>query len=188
MKIIKNASQKGLVPSPKKHNLFARLVKPLRNASSGAGFTMIELLVAMSLFVIVISIASGIFVYSLRTQKALVDLLAINDNASLVIEQMAREIRVGNTFSGGGAALNFINALGEAVTYSLSDGAILRKTQPITGSNVKVENLQFVLSGEGVGAPQTRVTIILKVGSRSPRLEGFTTDIQTTISPRELDS
>ena len=148
---------------------------------------MIELLVAMSLFVIVISIASGIFVYSLRTQKALVDLLAVNDNASLVIEQMSREIRVGSTFTGGGSALNFISAFGEVVSYSLSDGAILRKSQPITGSNVKVENLQFLLNGVGAGAPQTRITIILKVGSRSPRLAGFTTDIQTTISPRELD-
>lgn len=156
--------------------------------NSQKGFTMIELLVAMSLFVIVISIASGIFVYSLRTQKALVDLLAVNDNASLVIEQMAREVRVGSNFSGGGSVLNFISAFGEAVSYSLSDGAILRKSQPITGSNVKVENLQFLLSGVGAGAPQTRVTIILKVGSRSPRLAGFTTDIQTTVSPRDLDS
>lgn len=159
-----------------------------RKYKSQKGFTMIELLVAMSLFVVVISIASGIFVNSLRTQKALVDLLAVNDNASLVIEQMAREIRVGSAFSGGGTVLNFISAFGESVSYSLSDGAILRKLQPITGSNVKVENLQFLLSGVGVSAPQTRITIILKVGSRSPRLAGFTTDIQTTVSPRELDS
>ena len=54
------------------------------------GFTLPELLVAMGLFLIVISIVAGAFVNSLRTQRATVELIAVNDNISLLLEQIAR--------------------------------------------------------------------------------------------------
>ena len=62
------------------------------------GFTMIELLVAMGLFVVVMGIASTVFVQSLRAQRSIVALMAANDNASLSLEQMMREIRTGSNF------------------------------------------------------------------------------------------
>ena len=61
-------------------------------------FTLVELLVAMSLFLILIGIATSGFIRVLRTQRAIVELMTINDNAVLTLEQMAREIRTGYHF------------------------------------------------------------------------------------------
>ncbi|GEM_PF-513873 len=60
-----------------------------------AGFTMIELLVSISVFTIIISITSGIFTTSLRSHRASVALIAANSDAQLTLEQMARVIRRG---------------------------------------------------------------------------------------------
>lgn len=62
------------------------------------GFTLVELLVAMGIFTIVISIATGGFISSLRTQRQVASLISAQSNASLVLEQMAREIRTGFLF------------------------------------------------------------------------------------------
>ncbi len=61
-------------------------------------FTLIELLVSMGIFVVLISIATNAFIISLRSQHAASALIAVNDNLSLVLEQMAREMRTGKGF------------------------------------------------------------------------------------------
>lgn len=151
------------------------------------GFTVIELMVAVGLFIIVVGIASGTFVQSLRTQRNVAGLMAANDNASLTLEQMTREIRTGKNFSSTGSRLSFINYQNELVSYALIEGAIHRNGAPLTSKNVLVSHLSFILMGEAPGdGTQTRVTILLGVSARG-RLESFITRLQTTISPRILD-
>ncbi len=60
-----------------------------------AGFTMIELLVGMSVFVIIIAITSGIFITSMRSNRTSVALISANSDAQLTLEQMARIVRKG---------------------------------------------------------------------------------------------
>lgn len=152
------------------------------------GFTMIELLVAMGLFSIVVSIASATFVQSLRAQRQIVALMAANDNAGLALEQIVREIRTGKEFSTVGTSLSFINYLNESVTYNLNGQAIERNNKPITASSVKVHYLNFALFGEDVDdGKSTRVTIALGI-SAPGLLEEFITNLQTTVSARTLDS
>ncbi len=85
-------SPEGLLFGQKRQAFDARLVR---------GFTMIELLVAISVFSVVIAIVSGIFVYSLRTNRTAVALISANNDASLTLDQMARMIRkgAGSTFA-----------------------------------------------------------------------------------------
>jgi prepilin-type N-terminal cleavage/methylation domain-containing protein len=141
------------------------------------GFTLIELLVAMSLFIVFISIASGGFIRALRTQRAIVALMAVNDNTSLVLEQVSREMRTGYNFctndkviDGGGIQdfpecrnledneLAFININKDTVLYRFNerDGTIERGTynsssgknySAITGENIKVRNFKIRLMG-----------------------------------------
>ncbi len=149
---------------------------------------MIELLVAVSLFVIVISIASGTFVQALRTQREVLALMAANDNASLALEQMVREIRTGREFSTTGLSLNFTNYLNETVTYDLNSETLQRNSRAITAGNVAVTYLNFTLFGEGAAdGRSTRVLINLGVSSKGG-LRGFVTPLQTSISSRILDS
>lgn len=149
---------------------------------------MIELLVAVALFVIVISIASGTFVQALRTQREVLALMAANDNASLALEQMVREIRTGSVFSTTGSSLSFNNYLNKPVTYDLSGEKIQRNGQTITASNVAVTYLNFTLfGGEPADGQSTRVLINLGVSSKG-NLQGFVTPLQTSVSSRILDS
>lgn len=117
----------------------------MKNFKFQKGFTLIELLVAMSLFIVFIAIASGGFIRALRTQRAIVALMSVNDNASLVLEQMSREMRTGYNFCtrdypvisvSDGQFLDcaklapnelmFVNARNEIVFYRLNDKSIER--------------------------------------------------------------
>lgn len=155
------------------------------------GFTIIELMVAMTIFIVVISISSGVFINSLKTQRAVLALMAANDNASLTIEQISREIRTGSEFqtNANGDRLDFISAGGNPVFYQLQNGAIIRNGEAITAGNVKIEYLLFKLRGEVPDdRKSTRVTINLGVNAVGKGLTGFITNIQTTIAVRGLDA
>ena len=62
------------------------------------GFTLVEVLVAIGLFSIVVAIGMGGFVQALRTQREIAALISAQSNASVALEQMAREIRTGYLF------------------------------------------------------------------------------------------
>ena len=163
------------------------------------GFTLVELLVAMTLFVVLIGIATGGFIRVLRTQRAIVELMAVNDNTVLTLEQMAREIRTGYNFSKiSETELQFVNSYNLVVFYRLNEGVIergiedvfLQRTyKKITADNVKVINFGINLLGSnpGDGFPP-RITIGLSVTGKSKYLENISTNIQTTISARTLDT
>jgi prepilin-type N-terminal cleavage/methylation domain-containing protein len=141
------------------------------------GFTLVEMLVALTLFVTTISIAIGGFVTALRTQRQIASLIAANNNLSLTLEQMAREIRTGYSFCRSGMScydsassacghpgtpiasneLNFVNSATQLITYRLEGGAIKRDigssfggsvtTETITSDNVTVRRLDFTMCG-----------------------------------------
>jgi len=159
------------------------------------GFTIIELLVSIGLFGVVVTIAVGGFVQALRTQRQASALIAAANNVSLALEQIAREVRTGFNFCPSASSCSeneivFTNANLETVTYKLADGAIERRvegslSERITGSNVKVEYLKFVVFGSlKDDGYQPRITISLGVSPREVGVSGNVARIQTTISSR----
>lgn len=170
-----------------------------------SGFTLIELLVAMTIFLIVIAVVSSVFIKSLRTQKNITALIAANDNASLTLEQMTREIRTGRNFCGGDfcpsvSEIFFTNAHNEKVTYKLENDTIKRQAvDPLTGSgefyavtakNIKVGRLIFNVDGSSLTDSQpTRVTIILgiKIRLAGASAETSVTNLQTTVTARNFN-
>ncbi len=62
------------------------------------GFTLVELLITVGLFVIIITIAVGGFTNAVRTERQVSLLISAQSNVSLVLEQMSREIRTGYLF------------------------------------------------------------------------------------------
>lgn len=164
--------------------------------SSRRGFTLIELIVAIALFSIAIAIAAGGFTNALRTQRQVAALISAQSNASLVLEQVAREVRTGYLFchdpnvgtpnlacagpctvTGQGwtcdGLLDFRNAASADVNYVLKNGALARSenggtAQPITGENVAVKYLTFRLFGNLEGDHwNPRITILMGVAPSS---------------------
>jgi prepilin-type N-terminal cleavage/methylation domain-containing protein len=180
----------------------------MKNFKSQKGFTLIELLVAMSLFIVFISIASGGFVRALRTQRAIVALMAVNDNVSLTLEQISREMRTGYNFctkdqpvisvsseafpdcaSLDKNELMFVNASNDVVFYKWDGKAVLKGTsdvflnktyEKITGDNVKVRNFNIKLMGNEKGDDYPpRITISISVSPDSDI--SYLNDIYTNV-------
>jgi prepilin-type N-terminal cleavage/methylation domain-containing protein len=165
-------------------------------SSRRSGFTLVELLVAMTVFSIVIAIATGAFIRALRTQRQLVAFAAANSNVSLVLEQIAREIRVGRDFrQSSDTEITFTNARGEEVTYSFEasgTGSILRSggvagPQQLTANIVDVRDLRFILNfSEDDDFYPARVTIAIAVAPKEIGVSTSVVRVQTTVSARNI--
>src|SRR3989338_2760975 len=169
----------------KKNN--KKIISPL----SSSGFTLIEVLVATSLFVVIIGIAVGIFVNSLRSENTIVALMAANDNASATLEQMAREIRFSSQFSLSDNQLSFTEKGVGRVTYRFDEDGhfIERNGERLTARNVLVDYVIFELRGQNAGDSEaTRVNIRLGVKAIDKTFNDSVTDLQTTVVSRQLDS
>jgi len=156
------------------------------------GFTMVEMLVGMALFITVISASTTVFINSMRTQRAIVALLAVQSNISLAIEQISREVRTGKDFSLDGENLQFTNANNQKVAYIKNGDFIEKVTDGVIGKmtagNVIVTRLKFILKGNlpADGRPP-QVTILMSFAPKNSIMKDVTADIQTTISSRVLD-
>jgi type II secretory pathway pseudopilin PulG len=146
------------------------------------GFTIAELLVAVGVFLVVVTVAVAVFIQSLKAQRILTRTMAMHNNAGAALEQMAREIRTGYRFCEGSSdpdtpspcnetteKLTFTNYEGKVVTYQLAVdlasgnplGTIERSietpsgsaTSSITGPDVDISYLQFsVIQEDGTSA------------------------------------
>lgn len=175
-----------------------------------SGFTLIELVIAIGLFAVIVSIAIGGFVSALRAQRQVASLLAVNSNLSSVLEQMTREMRTSVGFCenhpdnfdcvSNPNQICFVNANDQTVIYQLSnEGTLQRGTSDpgldcataagnafdITSRVVEVTNLQFLISGNEYGDGYLpRITISASARPRRSELTNIVTDIQTTVSAR----
>lgn len=159
------------------------------------GFTTVELLVAMSIFAIFITVAFGVFVQAVNGQRDLTRYLSVQNNAALVIEQMMREVRTGHWFCGGtengitpcetsGSSLTFVNHAGDTVTYSLNGGAVKRGGTALTSSAVRVSGLQFFITQENDRCVPPRITMVMQVGLAGGGGSVPIQNLETTVSSR----
>lgn len=158
------------------------------NLSKKSGFTLVEVTVTLGVFVGVVFLILSIFTNSLKAERNVANQTAILDNLSLVIEQMAREIRTGTNYSTpeGTNSLRFVKYLGQEVTYMRPPGGdyITRKVgaempKRLTADDVRVTDLRFYITESDNYPP--RVTIKIQV--ESSLFRGPLT-FQTTISER----
>ena len=196
--IIINFRDEYLKPRRVLNGKFVDSDKKFVASDRSKGFTLVELLVAMSLFLVTISIATGTFIQTLRGQRMTVAIISANNNASLTMEQMAREIRTGTGFSikDGDGDLQFTNARGEQVVYHWdSVSKILNKSvngggsyKPLTADNVRVMRAEFILfNGDPANPFPPRVTVLLGVGAVGLPFTSSVINLQMTVSGRTLE-
>lgn len=168
------------------------------------GFTLVELMVAVSVFSVAVTLSTGAFVRAIKTQRILTHLMSVNSNSSLVIEQLAREMRTGYNFS-----LTKINSAdcNDSITFNRSTDGILTTYRwsgiqshsiersegennpfvPITASNVSVNRLCFI-EDQVLPSDPWRITIDATLGSTDPQVAQNVFNLQTTVSARLLPS
>ncbi len=154
------------------------------------GFTVIELMVAMSMFVVLIGVATGTFLETLRVQRIVTELSAANNNATQAIEQISREIRTGYSFeqSTPPDILKFINYKNETIIYKMENSDKIARSNDggstwnaITAPEVKVKRFNvYVTTGANV---MPRVTVVISIAGP----KNIDVDLQTTISSRVIE-
>ncbi len=173
------------------------------------GTTLVEMLIALSIFVIFIAVAVGGFLQALSNQRVALKLMAATDNLSLTLEQMNREMRVGTEFIVGSnnSLIEFQRSDGEAdnsggkqilVRYSLENNRIIRfaralgnendpgEVGPITADNVSVDYFSVNVIHNNNPGPYL-VNVVLGISAQDKNLK-VTNYIQSTISSRLFSS
>ena len=152
-------------------------------AASSRGFTLIEVIVAFGVFSVIVTIVASVFLGVLRDARFVSAQAAAVDNAGLVVEQIAREVRTGSDFAvpqGQSSSLSFINYHGEATVYAF-DAATKRITKngyPITSDNSEITG-SFYITQPALTTP--RITIVAMVKDNKGN---SLSNIQTTVSAR----
>lgn len=159
-----------------------------------SGFTLIEMIVAIGIFGLVVTITTSAFININDLLKKAEAHRAVVDNLNFAIEAMLREIRAGKSFAGGNGFFTFTNSSNKEIEYSLSDKKIKRGEEDsdefyLTASEVEITGLKFIVTGNDPGDDkQPKVTIIINGEIQNPRGASEKLNIQTTVSQRKMDS
>lgn len=162
------------------------------------GFTLIEIMVASSIFIIVMFIAVGAILSLVDGNRRAQALSSVVSNLNISLESMVRDIRTGTNYQipGSNDSISFNNSDGDPTTYSLSSNSIVKyvthngstlESGPITAPEVNVSSLTFL--SKGIGADQIQPLVLLQiVGSVGTGKYTSPFTIQTLISQRVLEN
>lgn len=174
------------------------------------GYTLIEILVAISIFFIVIAAPTGFFVTSIKGQKKVLASQELLDNVSFTLEYMSRAIRMAKKDKDNicigqklnyqethfGQGIQFLNYNNECQEIFLDiDGRLKESIDgsvpvPLTSEELVITSFK-IASDESWGQLdnlQPRVTLSFEIKRENPRPEMEPKiKIQTTISQRNLD-
>ncbi|MFH1643259.1 MAG: prepilin-type N-terminal cleavage/methylation domain-containing protein [Patescibacteria group bacterium] len=177
-----------------------KIIKKLKK-----GFTLIELMVSLSIFVLVISSSSSILIMTIRSQKKAFAQQELLNQTSYLMEKMSKSIRMARKDKDGicgskisntnyyfsPTSIEFLNYNGICQKFYLNNGEIKEKLGatdlPLTSSNLDVEYFNVdVEYGDQADNMQPKVTFVLKIKS-GVEPNDANINIQTTISQRNPD-
>lgn len=179
-----------------------------KNKNKNNGFTLVELLISISLFTTITFLSIGALITIFDANKRSQSSKTVVDNLNLSIEDMARTIRFGDTYHcGSSLPLNSPNDCslssnqlavqfeGNTVVYRLNGTSLQRSNNggssysTITSPDVVINQLKFYVFGSSNADDiQPYVVIVIRgyVGNRPINQSTFF--IQTVASQRTLDA
>jgi prepilin-type N-terminal cleavage/methylation domain-containing protein len=184
--------------------------KRTRLCSPNAGFTLIEMIVAVFLFTVVMVVATAALATVINANRRVQGAQNVMNNLNFALDSMTRSIRTGNqyctgaTCADGASSFSFVDTDGNDVTYRLSQdadghGFIERSNSslnvgafvPLTAPEVDVKTLEFYVAGEGAYANgdtnQPHVLILVRGTAGETVKTTVPFDIETIVTQRILD-
>ena len=173
-----------------------------KSITKNSGLTLIEVLVAMGIFSMVISVVIGIFVSGSNSQRRILGINTAQREAGYLMETISRELRMAKAIditqeNNADDVIEFTNHDSNVIKYCranpgvgcLAGGNYLsRDGAIISSSDVKIEELVFYVTDNFDGlAPvesekQPVITIVMKVKSKDGSEVEFT--LQNSVSLR----
>lgn len=169
------------------------------------GFTLIELMVAVSIFIIVMTISMGSIVGVFDANRKSRSLKTVLNNLNLAVESMSKEMRFGKNYHcgsgsvtvpqncpGGDTLMSFLYSDGVQITYRLNNQTIEKQVGSgnyiaVTAPEIVIDDLTFYTLGAGT-ENSLQPKVIMKIKSHAGENKGrsdFT--LQTLVSQRTLD-
>lgn len=163
----------------------------------GAGYTLVELIVAVGLFAFVMLLASGAYLIVIGANRQTQGIATGIDNLAFALETMTRTIRTGKDYScnsagdcsAGGTSFSVTDINDISQTYTLTNGAITQNGVPLTDASVNVSSLTFYAIGTAPGDTyQPHVTIVAagSVSYAAGKTESFTVQTGATMRTSDL--
>jgi len=164
--------------------------KFLKNVKKG--FTLVEVLVSVGIFLMIIIVISQIYIAVLHSEQIAYALLNSENNIRDNLELIARSVRMGKDFAldGDKKGISFDYFSGknwERVTYRFDESKnnLYKNFFPLFDSSVtKIQNVRFDLKDSGVNSQKT-IIIILEAVTTVKKAD-YKFNIQTAITPRIL--
>lgn len=169
------------------------------------GYTLIELIIAVGLFALIMTLTSGAYFVMIDISRQTQGITAGINDLAFALETMTRSIRTGGGYScdgsgdcSPGSSFLFTNSRGDLISYSLNipTSAIQETINgaapiPLTdASAVKVTSLRFYVSGTSKtdsAQPHVTVTVSGTIDpGRGKPLEPFTVETGATMRGADL--
>lgn len=166
---------------------------------SGAGFTLVELLIALFAFGMIILAIMGVSQSVIKAQRKAFALQDIQESGRYILESLSKEIRMSKIITAAGsdlATLNIINSKGQNVIYSFDNinNKLERQINGNVWEDISPTNLELTGSFyirktvSPTAAPRALVTVNMKIESSNQRVEqNANIYLQSSISSRSWD-
>ena len=182
----------------------------IKNFSARKGFTLVELLVTMAIFLIIVSATVGIFTSALKGQRKALAMQEILNQTNYSLEYMSRAIRMAQKevsaptclsqnglnfeLTRGGQGIKFRDYGGICREFFLEGGQLKQSkagaVENLTSSDFEITFFNLNILGESeLDDTQPRVTVAFTIKGKGQKPEEKTEmKIQTTISQRNIDT
>ncbi len=186
----------------------------MKRIHSQSGFTLVELMGALSIFIIVLTISMGSLVTIFSGNRKVRTMKALVNNLQVVVESIGKEARYGKSYHCGssgslispqdcpsGANMLVFTppstlSIATQVRYRLNGTAVEKMLVlpsgggtyvPITGSDVVIDSLIFYVTGSTVGDTQAPAILVKITGHAGTGGNRSDYTIQSYIAQRTLD-
>ncbi|MEX2010250.1 MAG: type II secretion system protein [Parcubacteria group bacterium] len=183
----------------------------MKNLKKNSGFTLLEIMVSLSIFMVVMTISMGAILNVYDANRKSRAESAVMGNLNLAVETMTREMRFGRNYhcgstgvltnpqncASGGNYMSFLSSEGVQIIYRQSGTLIEKSTSggaflAVTAPEVRVESLEFFVLGSTIEATgseqQPRVLIKIKGNAGEKAIARSEFALQTLVSQRRLDN